>query len=85
MMVVFLETGVQIILGMVRALGILSLPIKWGKFALFWKALYPGGWAKVSWASLSLMGFVYKGNLPASADSKSCFPLKSENGGLELI
>lgn len=43
MMVVFLETGVQIILDMVRALGILSLLVKWGKFALFWKALYPGG------------------------------------------
>lgn len=43
MTAVFLQTGVQIILDMVRALGILSLLVKQGKFALFWKALYPGG------------------------------------------
>lgn len=41
MMAVFLA-GVQIILAMVRALGILFLLVKQGKFALFWKVLYPG-------------------------------------------
>lgn len=43
MMAVFLETRVQITLDTMRALGIFSLLVKQSKFALFWKALYPGG------------------------------------------
>lgn len=42
-MSVFLETGVQIIWDMVRALGLLSQLIEQGKLALFWKVLCPRG------------------------------------------
>ena len=42
-MLIFLETGVQIIFDMVRPLGSLSLACEMGKLALFWKAPCPGG------------------------------------------
>lgn len=38
-----LQTGVQIILNIVKATVLFSLLAKWGPLPLFWRALCPGG------------------------------------------
>lgn len=50
-MLIFLETGVQIIFDMVRALGSLSLLVKWANWLSFGKLCVQVDWAKISWAS----------------------------------
>ena len=49
-MLVFLETGVQIIFDTVRTLGILSLLVKWANWLSFRKLHVQVDWDKVTWA-----------------------------------